>query len=883
MGSLYRSEQMRFCQMIVQKDAAFSCVAELGKHPYVQFKDLNANVNPFQKMYLRDIQRFEELERKLRFLDAQIRKDDIEVNDDVGGDDTYEVLAPHELNQLEGTLIDLERDVINMNENNIILKRNYFELKEWEAILEKTDHFFEEGISDVAMHEIEAMQEDPALVLRSGKEPIGFLAGVVNRDRVNAFEKVLWRACHKTAFIRTTDIEEELENPDSGEICSKSVFLIFYKGDRLRIIIEKVCEGFKAKLYNNCPKNSKDRHAAARDVKARISDMRTVLGQTQEHRYKVLQAASNSVRQWQKEVRMQKSVYYTLNLFTFDAIGKFFVAECWVPYVDLENVRLALEEGVRKSGSSVRPVLNLLETTEEPPTYNRVNKFTRVFQAIVDSYGTASYLEINPAPYTIITFPFIFSCMFGDLGHGIIMLLVGLWMVLREKNLAARNIKDEIFNMFYGGRYIILLMGIFSIYAGFLYNDLFAKSFNLFGSKWRNPFPNAEIESWDSQSILMHKEIMIDLPPSRSYMHDSGPYWFGVDPVWNLAENRLNFSNSLKMKLSVILGIAQMTFGVFLSLLNYIYFKSKIEICTVFIPQILFMLCIFIYLCVQIIIKWLFFWVQEEYIFGLLYPGSNCAPSLLIGLINMFMFKYRRLGFLNESKIVSQNDGHVTYENWPDCYLSQWYPGQSTLEAILVIIAVICVPVMLFGKPIHFLLHRKKRNVISDNAVIWMNQESEKAEITLNENGSGLNKKDWEETISDNECEEESFGDVMVHQAIHTIEYVLGCVSHTASYLRLWALSLAHAQLSEVLWEMVLVQAFSISGIAGYIAAYLVFFAFGVLTVSILVLMEGLSAFLHALRLHWVEFQSKFYLGLGYPFLPFYFKDVLLKANVVEK
>lgn len=40
MGSLYRSEQMRFCQMIVQKDAAFSCVAELGKHPYVQFKDV---------------------------------------------------------------------------------------------------------------------------------------------------------------------------------------------------------------------------------------------------------------------------------------------------------------------------------------------------------------------------------------------------------------------------------------------------------------------------------------------------------------------------------------------------------------------------------------------------------------------------------------------------------------------------------------------------------------------------------------------------------------------------------------------------------------------------------------------------------------------------
>ncbi|KAI3408356.1 hypothetical protein GPALN_010280, partial [Globodera pallida] len=91
-----------------------------------------------------------------------------------------------------------------------------------------------------------------------------------------------------------------------------------------------------------------------------------------------------------------------------------------------------------------------------------------------------------------------------------------------------------------------------------------------------------------------------------------------------------------------------------------------------------------------------------------------------------------------------------------------------------------------------------------------------------------------------------SFGDIMVHQSIHTIEYVLGCVSHTASYLRLWALSLAHAQLSEVLWTM------------------------------------GLSAFLHTLRLHWVEFQSKFYLGQGYAFTPFFFKDILEKANAAD-
>eukprot|EP00882_Tetradesmus_deserticola_P022198 GHRQ01024091.1.p2 GENE.GHRQ01024091.1~~GHRQ01024091.1.p2 ORF type:complete len:145 (-),score=62.26 GHRQ01024091.1:795-1229(-) len=64
------------------------------------------------------------------------------------------------------------------------------------------------------------------------------------------------------------------------------------------------------------------------------------------------------------------------------------------------------------------------------------------------------------------------------------------------------------------------------------------------------------------------------------------PYPFGVDPAWHGTKSELPFLNSMKMKMSILLGVVHMNLGILMSLFNNLYFKDRLSTICEFVPQV---------------------------------------------------------------------------------------------------------------------------------------------------------------------------------------------------------------------------------------------------------------------------------------------------------
>lgn len=195
---------------------------------------------------------------------------------------------------------------------------------------------------------------------------------------------------------------------------------------------------------------------------------------------------------------------------------------------------------------------------------------------------------------------------------------------------------------------------------------------------------------------------------------------------------------------------AQMTYSLCWSLINALYFKTPIDIFGNFLPGMIFFQSIFGYLVFTIFYKWSVDW-----------PAADQQPP---SLLNMLIYMFLQPGHL-EGKL---------------------YSGQAVIQVILLLMAFVCVPTMLFLKPFYLRReHNKARAMgyrgIGETAHLSTldddddeDDDRRNSESRMNGDGRASFQSDGEgiamitEDIRSEEDEFE-FSEEMIHQTIHTI------------------------------------------------------------------------------------------------------------------
>ena len=889
---------MKHKRIEIPKENYYEIMSKLGSiKNSIEFEDLNKSEIESLKPHYSIINRCDEIETIFNHIDDIL----IQINQNKKQSEnsyTYNLyndyndfeshlkfeINKHKQKILEKNFLDYIQNIVSDDEIKIKSQYNlnkqllgsFHELLEKKYTYEKMLELFHGKVLDDL--EKDAELKNDYIIIRSDEEEeelmksnrkksvnkdivnIFYLCGICNTEDILKLRRHIFRWGKGRALPSFYNISIDKENliyDEDKYLNNKQIFLIVIEGQNPFLKIKNNLEIFNCQTYRitNILNIRKDLES----IKAQIDEQKKIVFDSEKNLLNLVKNRISPVRGIGRNYKSlyalfrtfcKREKYIYMNMNRCKEVNSFYIGDVWIPETAFDNLNNKIKDLIKDNEDILLPEFYDSDNSNAKlRTYFQMDDFVYPFQTIVDTYGIPRYKEVNPGLFSIISFPFLFGLMFGDIGHGFLLLLFSLYIELNSEKI--KN-SDSVLNSLVKYRYILILMGFFSFFCGIIYNDFMSIPLTFFSSCYINDKKNG---------IAMKKTNCI--------------YPIGIDPKWYAATNDLAFMNSFKMKWSVIIGVIQMTLGIILRGLNNLFFKDYLGFFFEFIPQIIFMLLLFGYMIALIFIKW-----------GTDYSKNTAkAPSIITILMNLA---------LKGGSV----DGKPVWSS---------VKTEEETNKMFFYIALICIPIILLPKPLiiiykNYLL--KKKTFDFDNKI--KQNESENENIisiemsNINNNIMNENIKDEIEPLLENDelpraekeydklakarkeqpviediknVKEETASDIIVHQIIETIEFVLGCVSNTASYLRLWALSLAHSQLSKVFFEK------SLLGVAinlNFLVVIIGYFLFANITISVLMGMDLLEAFLHTLRLHWVEFQNKFYYADGTAFVPYSF-DLLFE------
>lgn len=808
---------MALFQITITKDHDWASLNQLCALDFLHFQELNGHLQPHNLPYADKLRRCEDSLKRVGIIE------------DIYTKFAVPMLAPESHCHFEECAAKLQKQekcaqhqLYSHFEDEIIAQTNF--MRQQVSLIDETTRDFRQVLFRINIYDAVAkMFHAPASqsdLERSRREEIQeplisqdilettrivYYGGVIARTEEQGLKRLLFRSTRGKAILQTFELEVDPQDQLRGEDFQTRLigYLIMFEGGPMQKIVERVCQGFnfggERANFEVAPSHVQEGLKEAIAAKNQLRELVTkskatfydYLGQYKD------ETGISLIKIYKAHIMRERAIAKTLNM--FKSVGSLLVGLVWIPE---ERTQELLRFEVRtESGMLVEMQIQSRKPDAEldVPTFNKANDFADINQVMVDTYGVPAYKEANPAVFTTVTFPFLFAIMFGDILHGAMLLAIALLVLMAgEKNCGPA---------LWQCRWMLLLMGMFSSYTGFIYND----------------FTSVPIYAFPSCYTYHEGDPTPTVAPNCVYPA-------GVDPSWYLATSELTYMNSMKMKISVIFGVCQMSLGIFLKGSNNLYQRKWLDFVFEFVPQILMLLALFGYMDYLIIDKWLTDWGDQ----------TMHAPSIIAMMIDMA---------LNGGMPSTPGDLPIVGGS---------LETQKQVENILMYIVLLCVPLMLCVKPCYAMCTAKPESEGDDEFVRADSvAQGEDDQFDLHTN--------IVKSLGKEHGHSENFKEIFIHQMIETIEFVLGTVSNTASYLRLWALSLAHGQLAKVFFDMCLVDGLQ-SG--DFLTLYISFFVFMGASVGVLMCMDLLECCLHTLRLHWVEFQSKFFHGGGVAFEP---------------
>jgi V/A-type H+-transporting ATPase subunit I len=236
---------------------------------------------------------------------------------------------------------------------------------------------------------------------------------------------------------------------------------------------KKILHTHNAEIFSRPPDLPGDNNKALKEVKSRLRENLEKEKEASNNRHRLGEENRHNLDSWKETsqniltlLKAEKQILQS---------GKLATIKGYVPQNRFHELENAAHDMLNEK-IIVMPDESQKSPATEPPSKIMHSRWIKPFEEITRLYGVPKYDEIDPTPVIAITFPILFGLMFGDMGHGLILLVGGAVMGSRiKRNQGIKNIC-----------WIMATCGVVAIVTGALFGEFFGQPF--FEPLWLNPF-----------------------------------------------------------------------------------------------------------------------------------------------------------------------------------------------------------------------------------------------------------------------------------------------------------------------------------------------------------------------------------------------------------